>query len=76
MKNQAHWASYLIFPFSMYLLKTLRLVYAPKDHQLSHCVKKEKKENKDLSYVMVHKVIQMFANKCYITKENVNHSKQ
>ena len=59
MKNQAHWASSLIFPFSMYLLKTLRLVYAPKDHQLSHCVGMVKKENKDLSYVVVHKVIQM-----------------
>ena len=47
----------------MYLLKNLRLFYAPKIHQLSHCIGIMKKEKKDLSYVVVHKAIQRFANK-------------
>ena len=47
----------------MYLLKNLRLFNAPKNHQLSHGIGMVKKEKKGPSYVVVHKAIQMFANK-------------
>ena len=47
----------------MYLLKNLRLFYAPKNHQLSNCIGIVKKVKKDLSYRVVHKEMQMFANK-------------
>ena len=47
----------------MHLLKNLRLFYVPKNHQLSHCLGMVKKEKKDLSYAVLHKVIQIFANK-------------
>ena len=51
------------FQFPTYLLKNLRLFYAPENHQLSHCIVMVKKEKKDLSYVVVHKAIQILGNK-------------